>query len=87
MSEVTSKGSIKRVKRLGTTGIAIGALSVLACELPIVLALVGLGGLSSAASAFSLPPIIEMIGITLGLLSFLLIVGLLIYRGVSKVRL
>ena len=86
MSEETSKSLTKRVKRLGTTGIAIGALSVLACELPIVLALVGLGGLSSAASVFSLPPMIEMIGITLGLLGLLLMVGFLTYRVISKVR-
>jgi len=86
MSEEASKNSTKRVKRFGTTGIAIGVLSVLACELPIVLAVVGLGGLSSAASVFSLPPMIEMIGITLGLLGFLLIVGLLTYRVVFKVR-
>ena len=86
MSEEASNNSTKRMKRFGTTGIAIGVLSVLACELPIVLAVVGLGGLSSAASVFSLPPMIEMIGITLGLLGFLLIVGLLTYRVVFKVR-
>ena len=86
MSEETSKSLTKRVKRLGTTGIAIGALSVLACELPIVLALVGLGGLSSAASVFALPPMIEMIGIALGLLGLLLMVGFLTYRVISRVR-
>jgi hypothetical protein len=87
MSEETSKRLTKRVKRLGSTGIVIGTLSVLACELPIVLALVGLGGLSSAALVFSLPPMIEMIGITLGLLGLLLMVGFLTYRVISKVRL
>ena len=87
MSEETSKSLTKRVKRLGSTGIVIGALSVLACELPIVLALVGLGGLSSVASVFSLPPMIEMIGITLGRLGLLLMAGFLTYRVISKVRL
>ena len=87
MSEEASKNLTKRVKRLGSTGIVIGTLSVLACELPIVLALVGLGGLSSAASVFSLPSMIEMIGITLGLLGLLLMAGFLAYRVISKVRL
>jgi len=86
MGEETSKGSTKRVKRLGMTGIAIGVLSILACELPIVLALVGLGGLSSAASIFSLPPMVEMMGITLGLLGLLFVACLLFYRVVSKVQ-
>lgn len=86
MSEETSNSPTKRMKRLGTTGIAIGGLSILACELPIVLALVGLGGLSSTASIFSLPPMVEMIGITLGLLGLLLVVGLLVYRVISKAK-
>ena len=42
MSEETSKNLTKRVNRHGSTGIVIGTLSILACELPIVLALVGL---------------------------------------------
>lgn len=86
MSEETSNSPSKRVKRLGTTGIAIGVMSILACEIPFVLALVGLGGLSSAASIFSLPPMVEMIGITLGVLGLFLVVGLLVYRVVSKAK-
>ena len=86
MSEETSNGSTKGMKRVGKTGIAIGLLSILACELPIVLALVGLGGLSSAASILSLPPMVEMIGITVGLLGLLLVIGLGIYRFVSKAK-
>lgn len=86
MIEETSKQSTKNVERLGTTGIAIGVLSVLACELPIVFALVGLGGLSSAISAFSLPPMVEMVGITLGLLGLFLVVGLLISRIIARTK-
>jgi hypothetical protein len=86
VTEETSEHSTRSVKLLGTTGIAIGVLSILACELPIVFALVGLGGLSSAASIFSLPPLVELIGITLGLLGLLLVVGLFIYRAISKAK-
>jgi len=74
------------MKRLGITGVAVGVLSLLACELPLVLALVGLGGLSSAASAFFLPPVAEMIGIVIGVLGLFLILGALIYRVCFKVR-
>lgn len=87
MKDDASGSSTNRVKRVGATGIAIGVLSIVTCELPTVLAVLGLGGLSSVASVFSLPPMIEIIGITLGLLGLSLLVGLLIYRMVFKVRL
>ena len=84
MAEETSKHSTRSAKRLGATGIAIGVLSILACELPIVLALVGLGGFGAAASEFSLPPMVEVIGLTLGILGFLLIIGVYIHRAVCR---
>ncbi|MFT6045406.1 MAG: hypothetical protein ACI9WC_001106 [Arenicella sp.] len=86
MSAETNKSSTKAVKRLGTSSIAIGVFSILACELPIVLALVGLGGLSSAASVFTMPPLIEVTGITIGVFGLLLVIALLIYRVVSRVQ-
>ncbi len=60
------------------TGITIGILALVACELPIILAVVGLGGLSAGAMAFRPPEIVELIAIILfvigaGLLLFLLV--------------
>ncbi|MCH7806199.1 MAG: hypothetical protein IH995_03540 [Proteobacteria bacterium] len=52
----------KQLKRTGTFGIAIGALAILVCELPIILAVLGLGGLSAGAMAL-LRPIIEIFAI------------------------
>ena len=81
-----TRATNRRLRNLGATGIAIGTLSILACELPLMLALLGLGGLSSAASIFALPPTVEMIGITTGLLGLLLLAGLLVYRVVARAR-
>ncbi|MFT7472839.1 MAG: hypothetical protein ACI8XU_002743 [Kiritimatiellia bacterium] len=87
MKEEIRSNYSKRVRRIGTTGIWIGILSVLACELPIALTVVGLGGLSSAASLLSLPPMIEMVGVVIGLSGLLLIAGIFTYRFVSRVKL
>ncbi len=48
------------VRRGGVTGIAIGLLALLVCELPIVFALIGLGGLSASALKFRPPPLVEL---------------------------
>jgi hypothetical protein len=50
----------KRLKRSAISGIAIGALAILACELPIILGLVGLGALSGAANILKPPPLVEL---------------------------
>ncbi len=51
------------LKRGGVTGIALGVLAIVACELPIILALIGLGGLSSGASAFLPGQMVELAAI------------------------
>jgi len=45
--------SESKLKRGGVTGIVIGVSVLLLCEIPLVLALVGLGGLATGALAFS----------------------------------
>ena len=75
-----------RMKRIGQTGIAVGVLAVVACELPLLLAVAGLAGFGSGLSVFSLPPVIEMIGITIGFGGIMIIAGLLIRRAICKVK-
>ncbi len=53
--------SDKKLKRRGVTGIAIGILAIVACELPIILAVIGLGGLSAGAMALRPPAFVELI--------------------------
>ncbi len=72
--------SSKKIRRAGVTGVLIGVLSIVACELPIILALVGLGGFSAASRWLSPPPIVEMIGVAIGLVGILMLLGLLGYR-------
>lgn len=69
----SSKG-LFRFKRTGCTGLAIGGLAIIACELPILLAALGLGGLSAGALAFRPPPIVEKVAVIIGLLGAVLLV-------------
>ena len=80
-----SKRSIERadeapkyLSRIGQTGMAaflLGTMSVIACELPLILAVIGLGGLASIVPALPLPVILESIAIGSG------IAGLLAFFG------
>lgn len=81
--------SDKKLKRGGVTGITIGLLALIACELPIILAVVGLGGLSAGAIAFRPPEIVEVIAIILfvvgaGMLLFLLARQMLKHRKAKQ---
>lgn len=75
----------KNIKRFGVTGIIISVAAVIVCKLPILLALLGFSGLTLASSSFSLPAMGKLVVITFGLLGFVLLTCLFIYR-VAKVR-
>lgn len=66
----------KGVRRTGIAGIAFGLMALLACELPIILALIGLGGLSTAAVVFRPPFVVEVTGIVIGVTGALMLIGL-----------
>lgn len=66
----------KGVRRTGVAGIAFGLMALLACELPFILALVGLGGLSAAAAAFRPPAVVEVVGIVIGGIGALMLITL-----------
>ena len=64
-----------KIKRTGLCGLAIGISARVVCELPIILALVGLGSLGTSVRVFSNSPILEIVGVVflligLGLLSW-----------------
>lgn len=69
----------KQLKRAGTVGIAIGALAILVCELPIILAVLGLGGLSAGAMALH-RPIIEIVAINIAIVGAVLLLFVLVRR-------
>ncbi len=76
--------SDKKLKRGGMTGIAIGVLALLACELPIIFAVIGLGGLSASALTFRPPPIVELIAIILFILGALALIIPFVRRKLKK---
>jgi hypothetical protein len=58
-------GSDKALKRSGLAGIGLGGAALVACELPIILTVIGLGGLSAGAVAFRPPAVVELVAIVL----------------------
>jgi len=66
------------MRRTSITGIALGLAALIACELPILLALIGLGSLGAAASILQPPFWIEVASAIVILLGILVLVGLAI---------
>ena len=52
------------LRRTGLAGIALGGLALIACEVPLILALVGLGGLGSGTE-LAPSPYLEIVGAVL----------------------
>lgn len=60
-----SSSTEMKLRRAGSTGIVIGAVAVVACELPIILAAIGLARLGAGAAWLRPPPVVEMIALAL----------------------
>lgn len=56
----TPAPSDTKLKRTGMAGIAASVLALLVCEVPIILAVLGLGGLSAGAAVLRPPPMVEL---------------------------
>lgn len=82
-----AQSSLKSVRRAGISAFLIGLLSVIACEIPLILALVGLSGLGSAFPSFALPPALEKVAIAIGILGLLTLLALFAFRLHSRQRL
>ena len=66
------------------SGIALGALALLACELPIILVAIGLGGLGTSAMALRPLPLVENIAIGLALIGSLFLTAHFILKRKPK---
>ncbi len=53
----------KKLPRTGFAGIALGGLVLIACELPLILTVLGLSGLISNVSTLNPPPVVEFAGV------------------------
>ncbi len=76
----------KHTKRLGFSGAVIALFALLLCELPILLALLGMVGLSSAFSDLALSRTIALVSTVVGIILFLSLVCALAYRITRKER-
>ena len=70
----------KKLRKGGLTGISLGVVALLACELRLVLTLAGLGTLSASASALRPPFWIEVFGIAAAVVGLLMLIVLVVRR-------
>lgn len=77
----------RRAKQTGVAGVLVGMATLVACELPILLALVGFGGLSAGASALKPAPWLELFGAVAGLAGLSVLLGLLVRHFLGTRRL
>ena len=75
MTEATEKTPRKRLKRLRNSALFLVALSVLACELPLLLAMIGLSGV-----VFTIPSQFVLAFYTVATCVLLVLSIFLIYR-------
>ncbi|MGI9285547.1 MAG: hypothetical protein ACR2P1_09170 [Pseudomonadales bacterium] len=64
----------QKLRKGGLTGIALGVVALLACELPVVLTLLGVGTLAASANALKPPFWIEIIGIASAVVGLLMLI-------------
>ena len=74
----TEQGSL--LKRSGISGLVVGTLAILACELPLIIIALGLGGVTgfSALANFDAPPALEIGGFVIVTISWLALIYLFI---------
>ena len=68
------------LKRTGYAGITFGLVSLLLCELPLLLAFVGVSSFGIAAMTFQPHPLLEVAGFLAALTGLLLIVAAAVMR-------
>lgn len=81
-----TKSWLRRIRRTGWSGLIVGGLAVLACELPLFLAALGLGGLSAGAIALRPPQFVVAIAIIAALLGAFSLIGIFVVRKIQQLR-
>ena len=71
----------KQLIRTGIVGMAIGGLAILVCELPMILAVLGLGGFAGAMALRW--PIIEIVAIIIAIVGAGLLLFVLVRRIIT----
>jgi len=72
------------LKMLRNSALLIFVVSIIACELPLLLVLIGFGGLISADSVFLLSTTMQRVVYIAATLSLLVFLGLLLFRVGKK---
>ena len=83
MTRVQGKSNVafkSYLNRLGAGGAALGLVGLLACELPIILAALGMAGLSAHAMSFRPPPAVEAAAIILLVVSAVILGAAFLWR-------
>lgn len=80
----SATGSV--IKRTGVAGIVLGVMALFACEVPIILAFVGIGGLGAGTAAFAPTSLLEIGGMVLAVLGGTLLMVFKLRRMRSRRR-
>ena len=75
----------KSLRRTGIAGLILGALAIIACELPLLVALIGVGGLSASLAAFKPTAEVETAGIVAGATAAMLLLATALRRSPNHV--
>ena len=86
MSDKTGNRVAEVFKSKRNKGIAFVGLCVLACKIPVILLLLGFGGLGASASMFNLPPVVQSFGLALAVVSIVLGLIFFGYRAYRRVN-
>jgi len=84
MNKTAKNGVLDTVLMHKKKSIVFILLCVLCCELPLLLAMLGFGGLSWASLVAPISPLLQTIGLTVGILGLLAICGYFAYRVYAK---
>lgn len=85
MNNAENEGVVHKFNKHKKKGVVVVALCVLACKIPLLIALFGLGGLSWVGLGVPMSPILQIIALIVGIIGILAICGYLAHRVYSKV--
>ena len=75
----------KSLRRTGIAGLILSALAIIACELPLLVALIGVGGSSASLAAFKPTAAVETAGIVAGAAAAMLLLATALRRSPNHV--
>ena len=84
MSDQVNEGVLGSLMKNKKKGVFVLFLCILACKLPLLIALVGFGGLSTVGLLGSLPPALTQLSLIVGIVGLMLVLAYIIYLVIER---